>query len=148
MTDELLRLVKFDRNELRSAILKCEQATETLLKQRTEIVELASLYRQLLKVHGHETDPGPPPASPTKEEPGKAQARHFGGMKIADAAVLAIREAGGQMHGKRIVQALMAGGLQFGGKNAMDVLRSAMARDERIEKDSAEENTWRLKTGN
>jgi hypothetical protein len=147
-TDELLRLVKFDPNELRSAIAKCDQEADALLKKRNEIVELGALYRQILKTHGYEQSEAvftsPQPAS--KDAAGKPHDRRFHKMKIADAAVTAMTEAGGKMHGLKLVQALIAGGLKFGGKHAMDVLRGAMVRDERIERVPGEKNTWRVKT--
>jgi hypothetical protein len=108
-------------------------------------MELAALYRQILKTHGHEATevPTPAPETPAKDEPvSRGHDRRFRGMKIADAAFQAITEAGGKMHGKKVAQALLDGGLKFGGKNPMDVLRYSLIRDSRIEKDPTEKNTW------
>lgn len=146
MRDELLRLVQFDPDQLRKAIRTCEQEADVLSRQREEVLAVASLYRQLLRTHGFEgveaiTSTIP---APTGNAHSISPDRRFRKMRIADAAVIVLSENGGRLHGKKIIKALEAGGLNPGGKYPMSTLSTAMRRDTRIEKEPRERNTWRL----
>ena len=146
--NELLNLVKFDPSQLREAIRTCDQEALDLAKKREEVMALASLYRQILTIHGIEvpdTSIHMPSSKPDAPVPGEHD-RRFRNMKIGDAIVTALSEHGGKLHAKRIIEVLVAGGLRVGKKYPMSTLITAIRRDERIEKDSTERNTWRLKT--
>jgi len=145
--DELRNLVTFDANQLREAITSCDREAEALLKQRQEVMDLAALYRQILRTHGHdEVEPAAAPAPSKTESPTVGgHERRFRSMTLGNAIVTALSEHGGKLHAKRIIEVLVAGGLRVGKKYPMSTLLTAMRRHERIEKDPTERNTWRLK---
>ena len=65
-------------------------------------------------------------------------------MTIADAAMSALREAGGELHGRQILQRVQLRGFLNEAKNPMPALDTAMRRDSRIQKVEKRPNTWRL----
>ncbi len=146
--NELLSLVKFDADQLRSAIQKCDREAEELSKKRDEVMALASLYRELLRTHGFENitiTPSPGTMRLEGKEATLVVQRRFRDMKLADAIVMALADHGGKLHASRILEILTAGGLRVGRKYPMSTLTTAMRRDNRIEKDPTAKNTWRLK---
>lgn len=147
--DELRNLVKFDANQLREAIRSCDQEALDLAKKREEVMALAALYRQILLIHGHREEPDVSfhmPSVKADVSMPSGPDRRFRNMKLGDAIVTALSEHGGKLHAKRIIELLVAGGLRVGKKYPMSTLITAITRDERIEKDPIERNTWRLKT--
>ena len=147
--DELRNLVKFDANQLREAIRSCDQEAMDLAKKREEVLALAALYRQILLIHGHQEEPDVSfhmPSVKTDAPIPSGHDRRFRNMKIKDAVVTALSEHGGKLHAKQIIEVLVSGGLKVGKKVPMSTLITAITRDERIEKDPTERNTWRLKT--
>jgi len=147
--NELLSLVKFDAEQLRNAIEKCDREAHELSRRRDEVMALASLYRELLRTHGFENitiTPSPATMRVEAKAPSVVVHRRFRDMKLADAIVTCLSDHGGKLHASKIVEILTAGGLRVGRKYPMSTLTTAMRRDDRIEKDPTVRNTWRLKS--
>jgi hypothetical protein len=66
---------------------------------------------------------------------------------IADVAVQVLKQEGGRMHGKRILEAVKAKGLMKTAKYPMTQLTNSLRRDGRVQKDGRARNTWRLRPG-
>jgi hypothetical protein len=147
MRKELRDLVRFDPDDIRRAVQALLEEAQSLERQRQEAIDLAGVYRLLLRAHGFEEAEIAAVEVVPKMRPATLpdQERRFKGMKITDAVVAALSESGRKMHGSAILAALEGGGLRVGQKNGMGTLITAMRRDGRIEKDTSEKNTWRLR---
>jgi hypothetical protein len=135
MDKDLLNLVRFDPDELRTAIKTCMTKAEQYEKEKLSILQLANAYRQLLVLHGYpESDGGSSKASHSPAD----------SRTLADAAVSALQKAGGKLHGLKILEELQKQELCRDGKYPMGTLAVALRRDKRIEKDTRKRNTWKL----
>lgn len=152
MDTETLDVVKFDPEQVKRVILHWEKKARDLDKERERALQLSQTYRQLLRLHGHEEPEFGPVstiASPVIQvgvtsamiaEPDQAPT-------IADAAVETLRQNGGRMHGKKILEAVQSKGLMKTAKFPMTQLTNSLRRDGRIQKDGRARNTWRLRPG-
>lgn len=133
----LLNLVRFDPDELRAAIEKCQAEARALEVKKDELLQLASVYDWLLRLRNGDANRAEPASAP---QVGDMKLR---GLKISDAVVAVLKANGGKLHAKKILEQLNSGGLPITGKSPMGTLLTAIRRDPRIEKDDSARNTWR-----
>lgn len=130
-------LVEFDLHELRHAIQQNRKRAEELQKQMERCLALVHLYDELLRVHGVSN-------GDVEELPVVTRSNRFEGMTVAGAAFLVLRDAGGKLSGREIMEKLAQGGREVGGKQPMGTLATLMKRHDRIERVPGEANMWRL----
>ncbi len=130
-------LVEFDLQEMRRAIQQNRKRAEDLQEQAERCLSLANLYDEVLRVHGIKN-------GDAKEPPAAVRSNRFHDMTVAEAAFLVLRDVGGKLSGREIMEKLAQGGRLVGGKQPMGTLATLMKRDDRIERVPGETNMWRL----
>jgi hypothetical protein len=141
---DLMSVVKFDRKELETAIAECNREVERLEQQKGKLMQLSSTYRMLLSAqdaflggNGHRQPQAQEQALPS---------RQFAGKSIRESAVMVLKTNGAPMHGKTILNALMAGGCRITGKSPQGTLITTMRRaKDQIVKVEGAKNTWTLR---
>jgi len=141
---DLNDIVKFETEKVKKAIADLEQRIVQLDRERSLVLDKANLLRRLLKIN--ESANGNQPSTSASKLVSQRKPPKFEGMTIKDAAIAVLKEQGGKAHGKVILDALVAGGVEFTGNTPMSSLTATLIRaGDTFERAEGEKNTWRLR---
>ena len=139
--------------DLKRALAACAREARDLNAALGKVTMKLQGYRQLLMAEGlspNEIETLMSATGQSARQPGPTakSSRRFKGKTIAEAAILAIREApDGKLHAKFIMQRLADGGLTIGGGAPKSTLFSTLSRNKLVERVPGEPNTWRVAAG-
>lgn len=141
---QLLSVVTFDTDALRQAVRSGEHQINELEQRKVRLARIVEAYRRLLKYKTSQNGSRPSHGAGDNLDTTISESLRFREMTIREAAKCVLTEAGGKMHGRKMMEAMESGGLHLAGKSPMSSLMSILIRSDDFERVAGEPNVWKL----